>query len=126
MRFHPIFFLLTIVSILTLMCCSNKQLTTDAAAKIRFDYSRLDAAGFRNGEVALDYEYCIPADEKAFKKVQAIDPKVRLLKSSKGRIGCNKDQWLCISNTHDPAWKEKLMAIAALDFVERIEETVWE
>ena len=91
-----------------------------------FDISNMDAQGLRNGEVAVDYEYCIPADEKTLSKVQAIDPNVKLMKSSKGRIGCTKDQWLCISNSHDPEWKEKLMAITGLDFVERIEETVWE
>jgi hypothetical protein len=94
--------------------------------KIGFDLTAIDTQGLRNGEVSMDYEFCIPADEMALKKVQDIDAKVRLMKTSKGRIGCTKDQWLCISNTHDPAWKEKLMAIASLEFVERIEETVWE
>lgn len=126
MRFHPLICTLLTMSMVIPFGCSNKQLTTTDTSKIGFDFSKIDAAGLRNGEVSLDYEYCIPADEKALKKVQDIDPKVKLMKTSKGRIGCTKEQWLCISNTHDPEWKEKLMAIAALDFVERMEETVWE
>lgn len=124
---HRFFYLLsTILTVFSLSSCGTKHINESARNKIGFDLAAIDAAGLRNGEVSVDYEYCIPADEKTLKKVQDIDPKVKLMKTSKGRIGCTKDQWLCISNTHDPAWKEKLLAIAALDFVERMEETVWE
>ena len=126
MAYRLCFLLLPLVTICVLCSCRAHRLNDSVSSKIRFDIEAIDAQGLRNGEVSMDYEYCIPADEKALSKVQTIDPNVKLMKSSKGRIGCTKDQWLCISNTHDPEWKEKLMAIASLDFVERIEEVVWE
>lgn len=97
-----------------------------ALEKIRFDYSLINEDGLRNGEVAVDYEYCIPADESLLLDVQQIDPSVRVMKTSKGRIGCREHQWLCISNTHTPDWRKKLINIAKLEFVEQIAETVWE
>jgi hypothetical protein len=94
--------------------------------KIQFDYSSLDENGLRNGEVAVDYEFCIPANEAQFQEVLSIDPGVRLMKSSKGRIGCTNQQWLCINSTHSLDWKDKLYAIASLSFVERIQQTFYE
>lgn len=94
--------------------------------KIEFDTSRIDADGLRNGAVALDYEYCIPATADAESTVRKIDPDVRLMKQSRGRIGCSPTQWLCISTTHHPDWKKRLERIAALSFVERIIETHFE
>ncbi|MDZ4747935.1 MAG: hypothetical protein SH808_05570 [Saprospiraceae bacterium] len=95
-------------------------------AKIKFDYSAIDDSGLRNGEVAVDYEFCVPANEAILDQVIKIDPGVRVLKSSKGRIGCSEQQWLCINSTHSPGWKKKLDAIASLYFVERILETFYE
>jgi hypothetical protein len=94
--------------------------------KIGFDTSAIDANGLRNGEVALDYEYCIPATADAESDVRKIDPDVRLMKQSRGRIGCAPTQWLCISSTHHGDWKKRLERIAALPYVERIIETHYE
>ena len=94
--------------------------------KIQFDYSKIDSTGLRRGESAVDYEFCIPAHTLTLAEVQAIEPDVRVLKSSKGRVGCSDTEWLCIVNTHDPDWRRKLYAIAALSYVQRIEETFYE
>jgi hypothetical protein len=94
--------------------------------KTGFDTSTLDAQGLRNGEVALDYEYCIPANADTEAQVRKIDPDVRLMKQFRGRIGCSPTQWLCISTTHHPDWQKRLEGIAALSFVERIIETHYE
>lgn len=94
--------------------------------KIAFDYSAIDDAGLRNGEVAVDYEFCIPANDDLLKEVLKIDAGVKVMKSSKGRIGCTAAQWLCINSTHSPGWKDKLLGIASLSYVERIQETFYE
>lgn len=95
-------------------------------AKIKFDYSSIDDSGLRNGEVAVDYEFCIPADQEILDQVMNIDQGVRVMKSSKGRIGCTDQQWLCINSTRGAGWKNNLHAIASLSYVERIAETFYE
>ena len=94
--------------------------------KIEFDYSAIDVHGLRNGEVAVDYEFCIPAHEEFVQQVLKIDSGIRVMKGSVGRIGCSKSQWLCINTTHSEGWKDKLHRIAYLDYVDRIQETFYE
>ena len=94
--------------------------------KVHFDYTNLDAGGFRNGISHVDYEFCIPREDKALEQVRKIEPDVKVMKSSRGRIGCTDQQWLCIVSTADDEWKKKLEQIATLSFVQRIEETFYE
>jgi hypothetical protein len=122
---QSIILLLLILTGVSASQCTRKMKTFDPA-KIEFDYSSIDERGLRNGEVAVDYEFCIPANEDVFQEVMAIDPNVRLMKTSKGRIGCSRQQWLCINSTHSPGWKDKLYAIASLSYVERIQQTFYE
>ncbi|HEY3386538.1 MAG TPA: hypothetical protein VGK46_08520 [Saprospiraceae bacterium] len=95
-------------------------------SKIKFNYSKIDDNGLRNGEVAVDYEFCIPANESIVQEVLSIAPAIRVMKNSKGRIECTKQQWLVINSTHSPEWKKQLYAIAYLDYVENIIETFYE
>ena len=122
---RPFLFLLIVILFSSAFQCPKK---TDKVnqAKIQFDYSAIDDNGLRNGEVAVDYEFCIPADQKILDHVMKIDQGIRVMKSSKGRIGCTDQQWLCINSTHSAGWKKKLFAIASLSYVERIEETFYE
>ena len=122
---RPFLFLLLVILFSSAFQCPKK---TDKVnqAKIKFDYAAIDDSGLRNGEVAVDYEFCIPADQKILDQVMKIDQGIRVMKSSKGRIGCTDQQWLCINSTHSPGWKNKLYAIASLSYVERIEETFYE
>src|SRR6188768_3044920 len=69
-------------------------------AKIQFVIDDIDAHGLRNGKVAVDYEFCIPARDEILQQVLKIDPAIRAMKASKGRIGCSDQQWLCINSTH--------------------------
>jgi hypothetical protein len=94
--------------------------------KIQFDYSLIDDEGLRNGEVAVDYEFCIPASAELLEEVTGIDTGIKVMKSSKGRIGCTTQQWLLINSTHSKGWKQKLYNIARLDYVDRIVETHYE
>ena len=118
-------FFLIPTCILLLISCHRKLVTTEVS-KINFDYSNIDARGFRNGMAPVDYEFCIPAKDADLKIVKQIEPDVKVMKSSRGRVGCTDAQWLCIVNTWDDAWKEKLEQIATLSFVKRIEETFYE
>ena len=122
---RPFLFLLLVILFSSAFQCPKK---TDKVnqAKIKFDYAAIDDSGLRNGEVAVDYEFCIPADQKILDHVMKIDQGIRVMKSSRGRIGCTAQQWLCINSTHSPDWQKKLYAIASLSYVERIEETFYE
>ncbi len=121
-------FLLPLCLCLVLLTANRcpKEADESILAKIAFDYSAIDEKGLRGGEVAVDYEFCIPARDAALEEVLKIDSEVRVMQKSKGRIGCTEDQWLCINSTHSAGWKEKLYRIASLEYVKRIQETVYE
>jgi hypothetical protein len=92
--------------------------------KINFDLSQISSDGLigpPNGLRSLSYEFCIPATEKSLNEVRSINPDIQVSRSP-GRIRCTKDQYLCIGETHTPQWREKLMAIAKLDYVQRIDQ----
>jgi hypothetical protein len=125
MRNNLLWFLLAALTGVTAMKCMPK-VNKLIMEKIQFDYSTIDEHGLRNGEVTVDYEFCIPADEKVLSEILAIDPGVRVMKSSKGRIGCTAQQWLLINSTHTPEWKKRLHSIAGLNYVDRIVETFYE
>lgn len=95
------------------------------STKITFDSSKLSPAGLvgpPDGLRSLSYEFCIPAGQPYLEEVQAIDPAVQFYPHSRGRIGCHREQILCIGNTHNPQWQAILFAIAELPYVERIDE----
>ncbi len=125
MRTKPFIFVLVTMLSLSAFQCPRKMEKINQA-KIQFDYSAIDEQGLRNGEVAVDYEFCIPANEAILQEVLNIDSSIRVMKSSKGRIGCTNQQWLCINTTHTQDWKRKLNAIASLSYVEKILETFYE
>ena len=74
----------------------------------------------------MAYEFCIPntPDHKAV--VKAIDPTVEFQCGSRGRIGCTKEQCLCIGSTHQPGFRDVLARLAALPYVEEIRECFFE
>ncbi len=92
--------------------------------KISFDLSQISPDGLigpPNGLRSLSYEFCIPATEKHLNEVRSINPSIQISRSP-GRIDCTKDQYLCIGETHTPQWRETLMAIAKLSYVQRIDQ----
>lgn len=125
MQHKPLLLLLLLVIAASAFQCPGKMQKL-MYKKIAFDYSTIDADGLRNGEVAVDYEFCIPAHEEIVQQVMKIDPGIRIMKGSNGRIGCSKSQWLCINTTHSEGWKDKLHRIAYLEYVDRIQETFYE
>lgn len=120
-----------ILLLLILVGChaGRKMEEPDPLLKIGFDLQKINAAGLRgpaNGLVSVDYEFCIPARPSLLKEVQKLDPSVKM-NAGRGRIGCKPDTWLCIGQTGElPDWKKRLLAVARLPYVERIEETFYE
>jgi heat shock protein HslJ len=97
--------------------------------KVGFDLSRLDAQGLYgppDGLRALDYEFCIPATQAHMDKVRAIDPDIRIHRTSPGRIACTDHEYLCLGNTHEQAYREILRQLALLPYVTRIVQSHFE
>jgi hypothetical protein len=91
--------------------------------KITFDLSDISPEGLIGNQQSLrsvGYEFCIPAQADTLKAVKAIDPTVQFSRS-RGRIGCQSNQYLCIGETHQPDWKTVLLKLAELDYVKRID-----
>ena len=107
-------------------CKENK---TGTSPKITFDLNQIGDDGLSlkpDSKVAFDYEYCIPADEKIKAEIKRIDPSLKVMPHSRGRIGCSKSQWLCMGNTHQKNWRKILMQLAELDDIDRIDQAFFE
>ena len=101
----------------------NEAADAAALAKIEIDLTQLDEQGLRgpaNGKVAVSYEFAIPDTAACREEVARIDRTVELMRGSPGRIGAGKGQCLCIGHTHQPHFRETLLALARLPYVERI------
>lgn len=116
-----------ILTALLLVAIAPAAISADvrpAAAGLAPWLDRLDADGLlgaASAKRALDYEFCIPANPEAASEVIAIDPSARLMRGSRGRVGCRPGQWLVLGSTHQPAFAEIIRRLAALPYVERIE-----
>ena len=100
-----------------------------ASPKIAFDLTKLDADGLTGGPGALralHYEFCIPAGERHAAEVRGIDATAQLMPRSRGRIGCTAEQVLVVGSTHQPGYRHVLERLAALSYVQRIEQTYFE
>lgn len=98
--------------------------------KIRIDLSKFNEEGYRvqpDGErSSTSYEFCIPAYDSVLAKVKAIDPAAQEMKGSKGRSGCSDKEWLVISSTRQPGFKDIIKKLAELNYIRKITETFWE
>jgi hypothetical protein len=101
----------------------------DPRSKISFNLGQLNDLGLYgppNGLLALDYEFCIPADPAFEVQVKAIDPTIVIFTGSKGRVGCVPGEKLCIGNTHQPEFKTVLFKLAGLPYVKKINQCFYE
>jgi len=108
--------------------CANQKIL-NPNPKIGFDINAIDKEGLigpPDGKVALSYEFCIPADDKYANEVRQIDPSVKFLKKSKGRVACSKMEWLCIGNSHQEHAKVKIQRLAELTYIKRIKRAYFE
>ncbi len=98
-------------------------------AKITFDLEMLNDEGLYgppDGLRSLDYRFCIPKNERYKNEVMQIDPGIKIYNGSGSIQSCNEDQYLCIGNTHQKDFKQILLKLAALDYVKKIDEMIWE
>ena len=116
-----------------LLVCSQlpraEDSNNDMSPKIEFDVSILDPDGLygpAGGLRSLGYEFCIPADEKNVAEIHTIDSTIKVYKQSPGRIGCNKDEYLCMGETHNKAYQIILTELAQLPYVQRITQSFYE
>jgi hypothetical protein len=92
----------------------------EAMKKINLKLDEIDANGMigpADGKRLVAYEFCIPREEAKQAQVLAIDPSIQF-STSPGRIRCNNTQYLCIG---EGGTKETLLALAELDYIERID-----
>lgn len=124
LKYLFVFFLL---SVFIGSCADQKILHPNP--KIGFDINAIDQEGLvgePGAKVALNYEFCIPANNKYINEVRQIDPSLQFHKKSKGRIACSKAEWLCIGSSRQEYSKQKLQRLAELSFIKRIERTYFE
>lgn len=127
----PVLRALTMLTLAGLPACGlpGAASPTASPAKIAFSLGGIGPDGLVGSPGALrslDYEFCIPDDEAKVREVRAIAPAVRVMRGSRGRIGCASAQILCVNSTHSAAWRDELLRLAALPYIARIQETVWE
>ena len=99
-----------------------------SSPKIELDLTKLDASGLRgpaDGKVSVAYEFCIPNTAKCKAQVKGIDPAVRLMPGSRGRIGAGKSECLCVGET-GANYRTVLKRLADLPYVKRIIECHFE
>jgi NodT family efflux transporter outer membrane factor (OMF) lipoprotein len=99
------------------------------ATKIEMDLSRLDERGLRgpaDGKVAVHYEFVIPDTPRHREEVAAIDPTIQFMPGSRGRIGAEEGECLCVGSTAQENPRDTLQTLAELPYVERIMECVFE
>ncbi len=117
------------VAALAVLLAFGPGVTLAASDTIGFDLNRLDSSGLYgppDGRRALDYEYCIPEGQNYRDRVAAIDPSARFQSGSRGRIGCGPGQVLTLGNTHQSGYRQILLDLAELPFVELIVEAFFE
>jgi hypothetical protein len=101
----------------------------DSLKKFSFDLTSLDAHGLRgeeSGLCALSYEFCIPAMPVLAEQVRKIDPTLVIFDHAPGRSQCADDTFLCIGSTHQPGYRNVLLRLSRLSYIERIDEAFFE
>ncbi len=94
-------------------------------SKIMFDFSSLSTEGLVGQPHrlrSLSYEFCIPNRQETIEAVSRIDQQIQFFLKSPGRIGCQKNEILCLNDTHKPQWREILIKLALLDYIKSIQE----
>ena len=96
-------------------------------AKIHFELSEFNDDGLYGppeGLRAAMYEFCIPARTDLAAEVASTDPTVQIYAGSPGRIGCSRDEYICIGSTGQRGFQEVLGNLAQIDYVSRIQLSV--
>lgn len=97
--------------------------------KIRLDLSAADQHGLIGtpaGKHLLHYELCLPSDNALLREARLADPSLEIYDRSPGRIGCSDRQVLAVGHTGLPDYERRLLDLARLTYVERIEQALFE
>jgi len=109
--------------------CASVSNPQPLSSKIDVDLGSVNSEGLRgppDGLRAVHYEFCITAREDRADEVRSIDPTAQLMPGSRGRIGCARDQILVVGSTQQRSYRQVLERLAALEYVNRIGENVFE
>jgi hypothetical protein len=120
-----------LVTMIAVVSCHRKTLPEDPAIwkKVDINFHNLDADGLTgppSSKVAVNYEFCIPANENTWKEISRIDPTAQKQTAGKGRVGCSKEQWLIIGSTHQKQYQRIIYNLASLPYVQKIKTVFWE
>jgi len=117
---------------ISLIACSpKKEFSKSALMQQKIDIENFDTLnrdglqGPPDGLRSVSYEFCIPTAKEHADEVRTIEPAIVIQKGGSGRIGCTKEQSLCIGHT-DQHFQKKLYQLAQLPYVERIQEAFFE
>ncbi|MGK7931216.1 MAG: hypothetical protein AB4041_07250 [Microcystaceae cyanobacterium] len=104
---------------------AQTEIDPDSLNKIKFDLEAISSDGLigpPDGLRSLTYEFCIPNQPPFLEEVSQIDSSIKLFSQSSGRIGCQSDEVLVLGDTHQSNWKEILVNLAQLDYIETIQQ----
>ena len=110
-------------------CRADERAGISLRSKITFDLEQLNESGLYgppDGLRGLHYEFCIPGDPVHETQVRQIDPTINIFKTSRGRVGCTKGEYLCVGSTQQPDFKTILLNLAKLPYVKRIDQAFFE
>ncbi len=110
-------------------CRAGERAQINPRSKITFNLEQLNEEGLYgppNGLRALHYEFCIPGDPVHEAQVRQIDPTIKIFKTSRGRVGCTKGEYLCVGSTHQPNFRTILVNLAKLPYVKCIDQAFFE
>lgn len=111
---------------LGLVACASAP---SAPSKLRFELGGIRADGLvgpADGLVAVDYEFCVPAEPAILAEVRRLDSTIQISLVSRGRIGRREGQALCLGNTHQAHWRQVLESLAALPYITEIRRCYFE
>lgn len=107
----------------------REELAVDPMTKVEIDLSVLDEEGLRgpaDGKVAVSYEFAIPNTSRCRDEVRRIDPSVQFMAGSRGRVGADETECLCIGSTHRRDYLTVLRSLSELPYIDRIIECHFE
>ena len=89
--------------------------------KIRFDLSKISELGLAGPPLhAVRYRFCFPADGAYAEQIQGIDATATILRDPSP--ACGAGQWQATGSTHQAGFRQVLLNLAGLPYVESIQE----
>jgi hypothetical protein len=97
--------------------------------KITFDLNRIPDSGLvgpSDGQVTVTYEFCIPDEKQYIEEIRKISPAIGFMRGSSGRIGCSDKEILCLGSTGSKNFRTTLCDLSKLEYIERIDQCLFE